>query len=523
MNAYEAIRTPFAAIPFPRTRLGGGLRALLVTALLILAAAVTLVGAQTPESTQVSLAGREVTLSAIEQGGETFVSLAEAARAVGARLEPRGEDFLLVVSGRRIDFSASLPSMAHGPEGYVSLRANAIRRGRDLFVPVESLGRLLDAPAPPPEPSPAVRPAGGGSRSWPLEEVRVTLLGDQPGSLRLSFDLPSVPRDIENTTTVDGTRRLKVSTGSDVVLPWTSRQIDHDLIRSLAFRDRWPGGFTVEIDPGPGLSHISVITRDQPPGFDVRLYAKPVGRPSPAEVKGEPLPVRRVVLDPGHGGEEEGARGPSGLLEKDVVLDVARRLAARLRPEGFDVVLTRQGDEDLSLDDRAAIANQERADLFISIHANASAYHKATGAETYFLSPEATDDAARTTAALENNAAGVVPDPGTGEEISLILWDLAQVEHLEESSELAEIIQQRFNAALGIPDRGIRQAPFRVLVGATCPAVLVELGFMTNPEEEARLSKDAYRSKLADALAGAIVRFRDLQESRVSPAAAAAQ
>lgn len=219
----------------------------------------------------------------------------------------------------------------------------------------------------------------------------------------------------------------------------------------------------------------------------------------------------RVVVDPGHGGTEEGAIGAGGLKEKELTLDVATRLSELLRVAGFEVVLTRAADATLGLDARAEIANTGHADLFVSLHANASRFAKARGAETFFLAREATDDAARTVAALENDVAGAASQAAASgdSDLSLILWDMAQNEHLEASQKLAATVQSKLNAALGITDRGVRQAPFRVLVGATCPAVLVELGFITNPEEERLLATGEYRQKLAEALLTALVAHRD--------------
>lgn len=221
--------------------------------------------------------------------------------------------------------------------------------------------------------------------------------------------------------------------------------------------------------------------------------------------------VHRIVVDAGHGGTEDGAIGPSGLKEKELTLDVAKRLAALLQADGFDVSLTRDSDVTLPLDARAGVANNKKADLFISLHANASRFSKARGAETFFLAREATDDSARTIAALENDAAGTAAQAAASgdSDLSLILWDMAQVEHLADSQKLAAIVQESLNKALGITDRGVRQAPFRVLVGSTCPSVLVELGFITNPEDEALLSKPDYRDKLAAALHAAVRRYRD--------------
>ena len=223
------------------------------------------------------------------------------------------------------------------------------------------------------------------------------------------------------------------------------------------------------------------------------------------------LPV--IVLDPGHGGVETGAVGPGGLQEKDVTLDLARRVKVLLDRQGFTVVLTRDDDRILPLDDRTAIANQNRAELFLSIHLNASKRKTAVGAETYFLSSDATDDEARTLAAMENKAYRASDAPpaaadGTDRGLELILWDLAQNTYMAESSKLAEAVQRELNALTGVRDRGVRQAPFRVLMGATMPAILVETGFISNAEEEARLKDDAYKDKIAQGIAQAVAAFR---------------
>jgi N-acetylmuramoyl-L-alanine amidase len=222
-------------------------------------------------------------------------------------------------------------------------------------------------------------------------------------------------------------------------------------------------------------------------------------------------PRRKIlVIDPGHGGVETGATGPTGLREKEVTLDLARRVQRRLqRDRNLTVVLTRDTDRLIGLDERTAIANHNRADLFLSIHLNASPRSTAMGAETYFLSNDATDDDARTLAALENDASGVQDkiDTGADRNLDLVLWDLAQNQYLAESSLLAERVQWHLNALTGTRDRGVRQAPFRVLMGATMPAVLVEAGFLSNVEEEERFRSTDYRAKVAEAIEAAVREF----------------
>ena len=217
--------------------------------------------------------------------------------------------------------------------------------------------------------------------------------------------------------------------------------------------------------------------------------------------------MRTVVIDPGHGGENPGARGASGSLEKDIALSIARRLRAELvNARGLSVFLTRDKDVDVELDERTAIANNYKADLFVSIHVNASRARGAKGSEVYFLSYQASDDDSRRTAHLEGAAA---PPPGaTSPELALILWDMAQAEHLEESSALASRIQEELAVVTGSEGRGVKQAPFRVLVGASMPAVLVEVAFISNAEEEKLLVSEAYQAKVAASLARGIERFR---------------
>ncbi|HET9301102.1 MAG TPA: N-acetylmuramoyl-L-alanine amidase [Candidatus Polarisedimenticolaceae bacterium] len=217
-------------------------------------------------------------------------------------------------------------------------------------------------------------------------------------------------------------------------------------------------------------------------------------------------PATVIVLDPGHGGVETGAVGPGGVQEKEVVLDLARRLQAVLQREpGVAVVLTRDEDRQVARDERTAIANQNRAELFVSLHLNSSPAKGAAGAETYFLSAEATDDEARALAGMENV---VQTAAGGGQTLDLILWDLAQNQYLAESGRLAQAVQRELNELAGTKDRGVRQAPFTVLMGATMPAILVELGFVSNSAEEARLKDSAYRDRIVEALARAIQGFR---------------
>ena len=216
-----------------------------------------------------------------------------------------------------------------------------------------------------------------------------------------------------------------------------------------------------------------------------------------------------VVIDAGHGGEDEGAKGLRGALEKDVVLDVATRLATRLRGRGLRVVLTRDKDHFVPLERRTAIANDARGDLFVSIHANAARDHGAHGVETFFLSLDATDDAAASVAERENGAfrrpdsePAPIDDPVVG-----ILGNLIANEHLSESSAFARMAHASLASGGSRSSRGVKQAPFVVLVGLQMPASLVEVGFITNAQDEARLRSREGRDEIAKELAGAILDY----------------
>ena len=186
------------------------------------------------------------------------------------------------------------------------------------------------------------------------------------------------------------------------------------------------------------------------------------------------------------------------------------------------VFLTRNGDEHVPLDQRSAIANQHKADLFLSVHLNASLVRGAKGSETYFLSVEASDEQARKAAEAENAVSAAADAPTETSDLRMILWDLAQQEYLKESSRFAEMIQEEMNSASGVGNRGVKQAPFRVLVGATMPAALVELAFISNPDEEAKFSNDQYQATLVKALVDAVSRFKVEYEAKTLSASGSA-
>jgi len=316
--------------------------------------------------------------------------------------------------------------------------------------------------------------------------------------------------------------------------------------QNAAFEDGVVQGVTVEtrgshkvfrIQTGTEYGSYRTFELKDPPRYIIDFYRKgsqvqqpeqpitippPQTQTVPPTLLPSPMATKKViVIDPGHGGTETGAKGPGGTLEKDVTISIARKLKGMIESTGTRAILTRDGDQVVPLDDRTSRANNNKANLFISIHANATIRGKARGAETYFLSTQATDDESRNIAAVENNAIGLDQAPAVQEDLKLILWDMAQTEYLTESSQLAEMIQQELNKELNISNRGIKQAPFRVLTGATMPAVLVEVGFINNAEEEKLMANSEYQAKIATAIFRSIQKFENRNPVAPKPGASA--
>jgi N-acetylmuramoyl-L-alanine amidase len=237
-----------------------------------------------------------------------------------------------------------------------------------------------------------------------------------------------------------------------------------------------------------------------------------------AHGRGGIQPLRLIVLDAGHGGHDPGATGPSGVMEKDVVLDVTKRVA-RLAEDGLGVkiALSRTTDVFVPLRDRTNFANKLRADLFVSIHANAHPRAFSEGVETYFLSSEASDSEARQVAAIENDVVQLETPAARqkGDVLKSILWDLAQSEFQAESSFMAETVQDSMTQSLHLVNRGVKQAGFYVLGGAAMPAILIEVGFLTNRKEERKLATPAYREAVARAIYAGLAEYKRRYDQRV--------
>jgi len=258
--------------------------------------------------------------------------------------------------------------------------------------------------------------------------------------------------------------------------------------------------------PTPSKSSTRSKRRTAASVPDVR-EASPTARGDRSLIRALGLKIGKIVIDPGHGGHDTGTIGPNGLEEKDLVLDVGRRLGKLLQTRlGADVIYTRKDDTFIPLETRTSIANQEQADLFVSIHANSSRDPDARGVETYYLnftsSAEALDVAARENAASDKSI----------HELQDLVKKIALKEKIEESREFASNVQRALHSGLavkspGVRDRGVKKAPFVVLIGANMPSILAEVSFVSNPGDERRLETPEYRQRIAESLYRGISKY----------------
>ena len=321
-----------------------------------------------------------------------------------------------------------------------------------------------------------------------------------------------------------GQKEIRVRLSSLAVPALRVEEIDDGLVKEVRLESTGPDALLKIVLEGRAAD-VKTASLQDPFRVVVDIY-----RPKESASQGAPktnggvTPLQLIVMDAGHGGHDSGAVGPTGVMEKDVVLDVTRR-AARMVEEGLGikVALSRSTDVFVPLRERTNFANKRRADLFVSIHANAHRMAASEGVEVYFLSSEATDSAARQVAATENGVTQLEKPvngraAGRAEVLKSILWDLQQSEFQTESSRLAETVLDTMTQSLRIPNRGVKQAGFYVL-GAAMPAILVEIGFVTNPREEKRLKESRYRDEIARAIVGGLADYKRTWDARARAAA----
>jgi len=402
----------------------------------------------------------------------------------------------------------------------VSLPAPLTRQGRRWLVPVEFTSRALALVY---DTKLDYRP---GPRLLVVGDMRVprvtTQYEEAGGALRVTVDI--TPK--ATSTIVQEQNHLLLRIDADALDPALAPPPPQNLLTSL--RAIEPN--TIQMDLGPRFASY----RSSPPisaGASAQLVvellstpaestsASSAAAPSPAAPNMANLPVfgaprssiRTIVLDPGHGGDDAGVKGPNGTMEKDVVLAVAKRVKSAIEGRlGIRVIMTREEDKMADADTRAAIANNNKADLFISLHANGSPRAATKGALIYYLSLDRFGEEARRQSQADREE---LPVYGGGtREFALVDWELAQAAHVQESAAFASLAYQKLRAPATMLSVSVEKAPMRALAGANMPAVLLEMGYLSNPAEEKTLASAEFQNGLAQAITEAVIAFRDYLE-----------
>jgi N-acetylmuramoyl-L-alanine amidase len=407
----------------------------------------------------------------------------------------------------------------------ISLPAAPVRSGRRSLVPVEFISRALasvyDAKLDLRKPS---RLLIVGDLRVPRVTVRFEAIGS---GARLTID--ATPRAASAVTQENDRLVIKFDVDAlDVSLPQIPAQGVISGVRiadpvSLAV-DLGPrfGAFRATAQPLDAASRqtIDVLAAQtepasaaSPPPGTPGTAAPPAPSASPAPLPdlssvGQPASaIRTIAIDAGHGGDDAGVVGPSGTKEKDVTLAIARRAKAAIEGRlGIRVLMTRDDDRSIPLDDRSALANNNKADLFLSLHASASLRRGTTGAAVFFAAFEkGAEDKARASLGTER----LPTFSGGSRDIELLAWDLAQIRHVEQSEQLAHLLEQQFHDRVPISLHPVERAPLHLLASANMPAVIVEIGYLTNADQEKQLVAGDFQNTLVQAIVDAVVKFRD--------------
>jgi N-acetylmuramoyl-L-alanine amidase len=474
----------------------------------------------TPPASPLMLISREArrAVPTVTLSGQELIALDDVASLFGVtvREDALAGGITITYRGRTIVMSADQP-MASVSGRVVTLPSPVVRAAKRALVPIEFLTRAL---APIYDQRIELR---RNSRLLIVGDLRVPQVGariDAPGPpTRATLEV--IPGGTVSYSTEPGRVLLRIDADAlDLSVPSAGA----GLIEQIRAGDQ-PTSIAVQLSARAGTPRVVQTTAENvtrilievPSNVPVESAAPVPPPPAPAEPPTLVLTPRSalqtIVIDPGHGGDDAGARGPSGVEEKTITLDVARRLRGLIEARlGIRVILTRDDDRVVGADERAAMANNSKADLFLSLHANAAPSPMVSGAEVFHLRLDREGEDARRAAQAEAVSLPILG--GATREVEVIQWDLAQARHVEASAVLASMLEEELANRVTMSPRPLRQAPLRVLVGANMPAALVEMGYLTNPEQEKVVRSEAYQALMAQAIYDALVRFRDYLEGQ---------
>ena len=480
----------------------------------------TTLGAVAPLSAEVEIgvktAGGTESIAGIASGEWTYLNLCELSDILGGRMEWRriGYSAVFTIDNRRFRFTVGSPYVNFDGEAYNLILPARLVKGA-LYVPAESFVSLLDqARQDNVVWDPGARMVRIDTEFFNLTDLTVGV--KENGTLIEVFTTDSVPYQIYqsegNWLNIEfpGGRinRTKIAAvTSPAVIKIDAFQFPNSAQLSIQLRrsfSKYRHGYK----PDPRRLQIAIEDASFAPDSAVTSLTR-IGPDDKLDV---------IVIDAGHGGNEYGAIGRKWKTrEKDITLEIARELAKLLRKDDkFKVVMTRTKDEAVPLNKRAKIANDARADLFVSIHCNASPKKTAHGFEVFYLAP-AKNDSARAVAQAEN-APFLVDDPNlkaeAQDDLSAILNDMIQTEFLAESADLASMADMEMRKSLSIKSRGVDHAGFVVLNRVYMPSILVETAFISNTDEEKLLRSKDFRRQAAEAIYSAIKRFQAKYEGK---------
>ena len=346
---------------------------------------------------------------------------------------------------------------------------------------------------------PAVAPTAiAKTEASPAMDVKQTVVPGKPSPVKKIVEADDEEEDVKIVTLQPADLRPEITSAERATLAAPKAVDAGKSNRAASTRNSVADNGTESASRGArgkGKRKAAAAVAD----FDIR-EAKPTSKGDRSLIRALGLKIGKIVIDPGHGGHDTGTIGPNGLEEKDLVLGVAKRLGKLLQTRlGAEVIYTRQDDTFIPLETRTAIANQEEADLFISIHANSSGDPDARGVETYYLNftsnPDALEVAARENAVSDKSI----------HELQDLVKTIALKEKIEESREFASDVQRALHSGLAarssaVRDRGVKKAPFIVLIGANMPSILAEISFVSNPTDARKLETAEYRQRIAESL-----------------------